>query len=105
MLCVRCFVVLAPRGPVNDVYTPATVSPQGSTSSVGCLAEFAQFADGAWWLPTQGNTNAPAVTPAVASFAECVAQCTATSKCQYVTYDYANNECRTRLAANAVLAG
>jgi hypothetical protein len=87
------------------VYTPATVSPLGSSSQLGCLAEFSQLADGAWWLPTQGDTNAPAVAPAVTSFADCVAQCTAAIKCQYVTYDYASSECRTRLAATAVLAG
>lgn len=91
------------RGASNDVYSPQAVSPAGATLSLHCLAEFVQLADAAWWLPTTGNTGMTAST--TANFADCVATCTTAAKCQYVTYDYTDTKCYTRIASNAVLAG
>lgn len=98
-----CLIDLC-RGGSNDLFAPQAVSRVGASSSVACLTQFAQFADGAWWLPTSGNTNMDVAT-SVATFADCAATCTSLIACQYVTYDYNTQTCYTRKSADVILAG
>jgi hypothetical protein len=91
----------------NDVYAPRTVAPLGARGPQDCLAEFGQLLDAAWWLPTSSNTGMVVRGSAdgINSFADCVATCTATARCQYITYDYSGGICYTRIAANPIFAG
>jgi hypothetical protein len=79
----------------NDLFVAQAVSPIGADSSFDCVAEFAQLADSAWYLPTAGNT-AMNVTEGVDSFASCVALCVEPD-CEYATYDYRAQICYTRM--------
>ena len=85
----------------NDAFSPRTISRERSTSSLDCLSEFAQLADGAWWLPVpEESTN---VTAGITTFADCVALCPAGSTCQLVTYDYLAKTCTVRYGATVIM--
>lgn len=87
----------------NDLFSAEAVSPLGADSPYDCVSEFSQIADGAWYLPTTGN-SAMNVTANVSTFAECVALCVEPD-CQYVTYDYLAKTCYVRMAIEPYLAG
>lgn len=80
----------------NDLFIAQAVAAIGADSSFDCVAEFAQLADSAWYLPTAGNA-AMNVTENVASFSQCVALCVEPD-CQYATYDYRQRICYIRMA-------
>jgi hypothetical protein len=78
----------------NEVYGPTALAKAGASGPTDCVAEFAQLADGAWWLPL--TANAGVELSSQASFADCVQQCRSQSDCQLVTYDYSNSQCAVR---------
>ena len=94
----------ANRGLNNDVFVPKTISRDGASTSVDCVAEFGQYQDGAWYLPLQSDI-ATNVSSDVQSFAECVALCPASSDCQFVIYDYVAKSCTARSGAPVVYEG
>lgn len=87
----------------NDLFSARAVSPIGADSSWDCVSEFAQIVDGAWYIPTTGNTAMNA-TANITTFADCVALCTGPS-CEYVTYDYRAKICYVRVAFNPQYVG
>lgn len=89
---------------LNDVFVPRTVSRTGASATVDCLSEYSQLLDSAWWLPLS-STGSTTVTQDVATFADCVALCTPSSMCQFVTYDYVAKDCLVRNAAEVVYEG
>lgn len=92
------------RGLDNDVFVPKTISREGASSSVDCVAEFGQYQDGAWYLPLQSNVSTN-VSSNVQTFADCVALCPASSTCQFVTYDYVDKACTVRSGAPVIYEG
>lgn len=86
------------------MFVPKTVSRDGASTSVDCLAEFCQYQDGAWYLPLQSDI-ATNVSLNVQTFADCVALCPASSSCQLVTYDYVAKSCTVRSGATVVYEG
>lgn len=92
------------RGTQNDVFIPQTIARLGASSALDCVSEFCQYEDGAWFLPLQSDI-ATNVTSNVATFADCVAMCTAGSTCQFVTYDYRARTCTVRNGADVVYEG
>lgn len=77
---------------VNQPFTPAPVARIGAASAADCLAEFAQVADGAWYMG--GSAALTNLTGSIAdTFDACVAACKADDTCQYVTYDYDAKAC------------
>jgi hypothetical protein len=87
----------------NDLFSADAVAPLGADSPYDCVSEFSQIADGAWYLPTTGN-SAMNVTANVSTFAACVALCVEPD-CQYVTYDYLAATCYVRMAIEPYLSG
>lgn len=88
----------------NDVFVPRIVSKTGATSSAGCLSEFGQLTDGAFYLPLQSDV-ATVVTSGITAFADCVALCLPDSCCQFVTYGYVAKTCTVRNAQGFVFIG
>jgi hypothetical protein len=74
---------------VNQPFTPAAVARVGAASAADCLAEFAQIEDAAWTM-AGATLN---ITDRASTFAACVADCKSNADCQFVTFNYNNNEC------------
>lgn len=88
----------------NDVFAPRTIARSGATSPIDCVSEYAQIIDMSWFLPL-GSNAATTVASNVASFQACVDKCSASSTCQFVTYDYQAKECTVRNGAEVIYIG
>jgi hypothetical protein len=88
------FFLMSRRNSDNDMFAATALAKAGASRQTDCLAEFAQFADGAWWLPLSSTTGV--ALSSQPSFVDCVQQCRSLSDCQLVTYDYSSSECVVR---------
>jgi len=81
-------------------FTPPIYARDWATSPAHCVAEFAQITDAAWVM----GGSADMITQTVTSFDGCVDACRVNPKCQYITFDYSNNECKLKLRVLANIA-
>lgn len=84
----------------NDLFAPRILSRRYANSPVDCLSEFSQYKDSSFYLPVSSDM-ATTVTEGVKSFTECVAMCSASNQCQFVTYNYKELRCIVRAAEEA----